>query len=168
MSSLRHIAVLALLLLAGCDFRPLYGTQSFGSVVPDLEHIQVLAIEDRVGQKMHNMLLDRLNPQGRPNQPLYTLAIENEVSRQELGLEITEVATRAKLTVVSRYVLRRIDTREILVTGSARSINSYNLIDSDYANLVAEEDATERALRENSEAIRVRLGIFFDRARNQR
>lgn len=168
MSSLRRLAaVLLLLVLAGCGFRPLYGEQSFGSVVPDLQEIKVLPIRDRVGQKMYNMLLDRLNPHGVPDRPLYTLAIENAASREELGLEITEVATRAKLTLVSRYVLRRVDNQELLFSGSARSINSFNLIDSDYANLVAEEDATERALRENSEAIRARLGIFFDRARNQ-
>lgn len=167
MSSPKLLAALLLLLLAGCGFRPLYGEQSFGSVVPDLEQISVQSIRDRVGQKMHNMLLDRLNPHGEPDRPLYTLSVENQISREELGLEITEVATRAKLTLVSHYLLRRSDTKEILFSGSARSINSFNLIDSDYANLVAEEDATDRALRENSDAIRVRLGIFFDRARNR-
>ena len=40
---------------------------------------------------------------------------------------------------------------------------SYNVTQADYANLVSEKNARERALRDVAEQIRLRLGNYFDR-----
>ena len=46
-------------------------------------------------------------------------------------------------------------------SGSAEAISSYNIVDSDYANLIAERDARSRAVQGLSNDIRRQLAIWF-------
>ncbi|MEC7397360.1 MAG: hypothetical protein VX639_09450, partial [Pseudomonadota bacterium] len=60
MSSFRTILTLAVMAtLAGCGFRPLYGGSENAAINSQLGAIRIATIEDRVGQKIHNLLLDR-------------------------------------------------------------------------------------------------------------
>jgi hypothetical protein len=54
----------------------------------------------------------------------------------------------------------------MLYGGSEQSTNSYNVADSQFATLNAENDAARRAVREVSDSIRLRLGIYFQRAQD--
>ena len=83
------------------------------------------------------------------------------VSKQELGLKFTEVATRAKLTLQTNFILGDVATGMTLLIGTARSVNSYNIVDSDFATLSAESNAIDRAVREVSDAIKIRLSLFL-------
>jgi|TARA_B100000315_G_scaffold238080_1_gene255504 LPS-assembly lipoprotein len=148
-------------LIAGCGFKPLYGDRTASSVTDELAKIKVLTIKDRLGQKLHNLLLDRLSPKGRPTHPLYTLSVQAVVNKQELGLKFTEVTTRAKLTLQTNFNLDDAATGVTLLKGTARSVNSYNIVDSDFATLSAESNATDRAIREVSDAIKIRLSLFL-------
>ncbi len=165
MSWFRATALAACLaILGGCGFQPLYGQRDRGSVAAELAAVKISLIENRIGQQLHNFLLDRLNPKGKPATAIYDLTIELEESKEDLGIRKDATATRANLTLRAEYELRRAATEEILVEGSIRSVTSYNIVDSDFANLSAESDARERAVREISEAIKIRLGIYFSAA----
>src|SRR3546814_7360197 len=101
-------------LLAGCGFQPLYARPDApSSVTADLAHIKVLTIGNRIGQKLRNHLLEDLDPDGSEEPPLYTLGVGLTISKQELGLRITEEATRAKLTVAANFALNDIRTGEV-------------------------------------------------------
>lgn len=164
-------AVFAAGLVAGaCGFRPLYQSDTDNSgVVHEFARIKIYNVRarerryGRLGQQMHNLLLDRLNPKGRPAQPAYALRVGISVSREETGLRITEEATRALLTVGANYRLADAKTGKTLFQSRERLVNSYNVADSEYATLNAENDAAERAVREISDAIKLRLGIYFKR-----
>ena len=158
----------ALSLVAACGFRPLYKSEpdNPGAVqaMAQIKIYNVIARKrryDRLGQQMHNLLLDRLNPGGRPSAPAYALRTNLSVSKTETGLRITEEATRARLTVVANFKLTDTATRKLLLQGRERSVNSYNIADSEFATLSAESDAAERAVREISDSIKLRLGIYF-------
>ncbi|MEX2618520.1 MAG: LPS assembly lipoprotein LptE [Alphaproteobacteria bacterium] len=154
--------LVALALLAGCGFQPLYGTTaSSGGVTEQYQQIHVDPIPDRIGQQIRNFLLDRLNPYGQPARPAYRLTVEPTISITELGIKRDETATRALLLLHVRYSLLESATDRELFAASARSTNSFNIVDSEFATKSAENDALERAAREVSEAIRIRLGIFF-------
>jgi len=150
-----------LAVLSACGFQPLYGTAAEQNVPAQFAQIAIAPIPDRIGQQIRNFLLDRLNPAGQPSRPLYTLRVKADVSRTDLGIKRDETATRAVLNVNVSYVL--IDSRngKTLFTGYERSVNSFNIVDSDFATLSAEKDALDRAAREVSNAIRLRLGIYF-------
>ena len=71
----------ALLVVAGCGFRPLYGERA-DSVRDRLAAIAIsqirdrIAHEDRIGHEVYNLLRDNLNPRGVPATPLYSLAVQ--------------------------------------------------------------------------------------------
>lgn len=165
MSWFRATALAACLaILGGCGFQPLYGQRDHGSVAAELAAIKINLIEDRIGQQLHNFLLDRLNPRGEPATAIYDLIIALKESKEDLAIRKDATATRANLTLRAEYELQRAATGEILVEGSIRSVTSYNIVDSDFATLSAESDARERAVREISEGIKIRLGIYFSAA----
>lgn len=159
-------ALAAVALLAGCGFRPLYGNIGTNADVSrELALVQVETIPDRLGQKLRNFLLDRINPEGQPLRPLYSLRVETSFSRTDLGIQRDETATRALMTLNVQYSLLDISNEVVLIDGSARSTNSFNIVDSDFATLSGETDALDRAAREVSDDIKTWLGLYFSRKR---
>jgi LPS-assembly lipoprotein len=159
--------------LAGCGFQPLYKKDAQDpGVTADLARIRVLNVRadlaenDRLGQQMRNLLLQRLNPDGAPAQPAYRLETSLSVTKERTGIQITEEATRARLTVSVSFRLYESSGDKMLYGGSEQSTNSYNVADSQFATLNAENDAARRAVREVSDSIRLRLGIYFQRAQD--
>ncbi len=155
----------ALVLLAGltaCGFRPLYGPQGgYNASLAELASVRIPPIPDRLGQVLHNTLLDRLTPRGAPPNPRYRLGV-NMVKRKEgLAFEKDESVTRFNLTVSATYQLTEIATGNVLTTGSARSVAAFNVVQSKFANISAETDAERRAARAVGEDIWIRLGIYF-------
>lgn len=159
--------LLALLLLAGCGFEPLHAPIGKGAVTPDesLAQIQIKPVEGRIGQQLHNLLLDRLNPSGQPLAPAYYLQIGLQKTTTDLGIREDETATRANLTLTATYDLISAQDNKVVLRGSAFSVNSYNILDLEvyYATTVAEEDAVRRGLREISNDIQLRLSAYFAR-----
>lgn len=149
--------------LAGCGFQPLYGQRSVGDVDDVLAQVKIQTIGDRVGQQVHNYLLDRLNRKGRPADPVYLLEVKLKIATVELGIERDETATRAKLVMTADFTLTDIETKDVLLERMARSTNSYNIVESALATRSAELDAIDRAAREVSDEIRLLLSLYFRR-----
>ena len=169
MWSPRTVAACALvvLALAGCGFQPIYTQQDqSANAAVELQKVQVNLIQDRIGQKLHNNLLDRLNPRGRPSDPEYFLNVRLSTSKVDLGIQRDDTATRAKLTVIATYSLRDLND-EIIFRGVSRSVSGYNIVESDYATQSAEFDAIDRSLRVISEEIRSRLVVFLSQSRGR-
>ena len=164
---LAALAAALSLAAAGCGFEPLYGRGSAGDVQAQLSSVKVQTISGRVGQQLHNYLLDRINRDGRPEDPLYLLSVTIEVSTTRLGIEPDERATRVKLVLSADVQLQDIATEEILFVRAARSTNSYNIVDSAVSTRSAELDAVDRAAREVSEDIRLMLSLYFRRQQAQ-
>jgi LPS-assembly lipoprotein len=148
-------------MLAGCGYHPLYGRQGADntSTVDEMALIRIEAIPDRIGQQMYNMLRERLNPYGKPEQAKYALSIALTETRETLFLEKDETATRANLTLKASFILRRLDDNSIVVSGSSRSVSSYDILASQFASVVSQEDARERTARAISDDIRTRLAL---------
>lgn len=159
------LAVATLGLLSACGFQPLYGRAGPGEVRTrdHLASVRIAPLPDRVGQQLHNLLRDRINPKGQPANPNYTLRIKVTESLKELGIRKDETATRASLTVLADFELIDTQTSERVFDGRSRSFNSYNILESQFATLFSENDARDRALREISNDIRNRLALYFAR-----
>lgn len=166
------LAVLLLALsqaTAGCGFRPMYARPGPDAEVPSdrLAAIRILPLPDRIGQQMHNLLRDRLNPGGQPDRPAYLLRVSLSESRVGLGIRKDETATRANLTVSAQYQLQEAETNRVLLRGRSSSTNSYNILENQFATIYSEADARKRALRELSDSIRTRLATYFSQAREE-
>ncbi len=149
--------------LSACGFKPLYGrsdTQAL-SPVDHMAAIRIAPLADRIGQQIHNLLRDRLNPYGQPRDPVYRLNVVIKEARQELGIRKDETATRANLILSASFTLREFESDRVLLQGRTSSVNSFNILANQFSTDFSESNARERALREISDNIRVRLGIYF-------
>lgn len=156
---------MACLLLAGCGFEPLYGENELATATEErLAQISVNPIEDRVGQLVRIALTNRLTPTRPAPRPQYTLRVTLNESKTSLAVEKDSSATRANLTLLASFVLVVNGSGERLTTGSVRSVNSYDIVDSDYATLAAESDARRRGATDIADGIVDRLAIFMSSA----
>ncbi len=148
--------------LSACGFRPLYGPASDnGSAVTDLAAVTVERIDDRPGQELRNQLVDLLNP-GRLQVPVrYRLDIKLKEELNELAVERSGFATRANLRVEATYVLYAAGDTAPLVHNRSRVVSSYNIGDSRFSTLTANEAARSQALRQIAYDIRGRLAAYF-------
>jgi LPS-assembly lipoprotein len=152
----------ASILLSACGFQPLYGGNGTSRTPADeLAAVRIDPLPDRIGQQMHNLLRDRLNPRGQPENPAYVLRVTIGETREELGVRKDETATRANLILSAKIVLHDAESSDVLLDSNLRSINSYNIVTNQFATTVSEKNARDRALRELSEDIRARLAIYF-------
>lgn len=149
------------LLLAGCGYRPLYGERGASgvSVVDELALVHIEAIPDRIGQQLYNMLRERLNPQGKPAEPKYSLKVTLTELRENLFLEKDETATRANLTLKADFTLSRIEGGEVITKGLSRAVSSYDILASQFASVVSEDDARLRGARAISDEIKTRVAL---------
>ncbi len=152
-------------LLGACGFRPLYGTDATRDAPGELATIKINPIADRLGQQLRNHLLDLLNPRGRPANPRYVLKVRLNQTTQRLAIEKDAFATRANLRLLAEFSLEDPDSRELVLSGKSLVVSSYNVLDSEFATLMAEKDAKARAAREIAHDIRTRLAAFFVRQR---
>ncbi len=159
----------ALLVAAGCGFRPLYGERA-DSVRDRLAAIAInpirdrVAHEDRIGYEVYNQLRDNLNPRGVPATPLYSLAVQLTIDITPLIIERDTQIRRFDLNVRARYSLFDIATGGEMHSGAYRATASYNVVESAaFATRMAEEDAARKAAREVSRGIATALALYFER-----
>lgn len=149
--------------LGGCGLRPLYGRASApgGGVVAELAAIRVAPIDGRAGQLLRNHLLDALNPTGQPVQPRWLLDVSVLADRNDLAKQADDVTTRVSLSLTAEYALRDPARERVLTKGTRRSIAGYNLIQSEYANLIASQDAEARAAQQLAQLLAQSLSVHF-------
>ncbi len=150
-------------LIGACGFRPLYGGGGRSEVAAELSSIRVSPIRDRLGQQVRNELLNQLNPGGQAADTRYVLTVRLRDSIQELAVEKDEVSTRANYRLNASYSLIDTETNERVFSDSSFVVSSYNILSADFATLVAERDAQERAAGQMAENITTRLALFLRR-----
>lgn len=156
------LAVALTLGLAACGFRPMYGKLAGGSdVLAEFASISVAPIADRPGQQLRNNLHQLLTPHGKASDARYRLTVKLAESRQLLALARTGLATRAQLTITADFTLTDLTTSHDVLRDKAAVISGYNVLDSDYATLTAENFARTRGLQQLAQDIRNRLGAHF-------
>lgn len=134
-----------LLLVSACGFQPmLAGGQRGGTPHAAAQSVRIQPVPDRMGQLVHNALVERLNPGGQPRDPAYLLEISINEKTRKTGFRKDETATRANLELDASYVLRKAGSQQVVGQGRARSINSANILNEPYGTTVAERDARER------------------------
>ena len=146
-------------LLTGCGFTPVHQAAAPGTRVS----VEVAPIADRGGQLLRNMLRQLLGRSGGP--PRYSLVTQLDEKRVNMLIQPDAISTLAKLTVTARFTLRRKEDGTTLLSPRARSVASFNLGPSEYANLVAERGARRRALNAIANDIHRQVTIFLRRFR---
>ena len=163
------LAAAALVALAGCGFKPLYGENgATGSpgVQSWLSQVSINPIRSRTGQILRNELIDRMNPRGQPGGGAsYSLVIRLNATKQELGIRRDETATRANLILTANFEMTERSSGAVILRGISRSITSYNILDNEYSTLVAERNAQARGADQLAQDITTRLALYFNRTK---
>ena len=153
---------LGLLLLAACGFKPMYME---GGADPALTEtfagVKIAHIPDRIGQVVQNHLLDRINPYGAPAAPDYLLQIQLVKATEGFGFRSDESITRESMTLEAAYILTDQKTGKVVLEDLVRAVHTYDVVQSDFANFSAQEDAEARTALQVSELITAKLGMFF-------
>lgn len=153
-------ALISTVTLAGCGFRPLYGTGP-GAAGDALAGIEVPPLPNREGQLVHDYLTRALAVDGNGGPSRYRLDIQLSSSRAELGIRQDETATRANLTMSASMSLVDLATNKVIYTGATSVTNSYNIVEAQFATVASEIDSTERAARALADNIRTRVAAFL-------
>jgi LPS-assembly lipoprotein len=153
------------LLLSGCGFKPMYGsqnTQKEAAIPSQLSQIAIDIIPDREGQTLRNSLIDRLYQSGYPNKPLATLKISKiEETRNELDLTKSSDATRAQLRLST--TMKLVDASgAIILERSLKTITSFNILGSEFATRVTEENARQSAIQDLARQIELNLSLYYN------
>lgn len=155
-------ALCAALAISGCGFQPIHGQRS-GASSTALATIDIQLIADRAGQMLRNELLQQMQPRG-PLRSRYALSVSLKENLANLGIRKDEVATRANLTLSASFTITELTGAKRKFSGSARSVNSYNILTSDFATLSAREDARRRGVNQLALEIRERVSVWLIRA----
>lgn len=152
------LAVLALVaLVAGCGFEPLYAPSRSAALAPELAAVRVERVPERVGQLLANELRDDFNPAGTRVPARYSLGIRLVTTRQEIAVSSDATASRVAYSVRAYFTLTTLTGGQSLLSSSAVANVSLDVTTNEYANVVGEQDAQTRVVRELAEEIRVRV-----------
>ena len=154
--------------LSSCGFTPLYRHQSdLVGIFSHFAAIEVAPIESRLGQKLRNHLQDKLAPHGKPSEPLYRLIITINETRNDVVILKDATSTFAKITLRVKYKLKNLDRAQIVTTGTTLATTGFNITQSEYVNIQAEDGAKSRLAEQISVNIEKLLALFLKSAMNK-
>lgn len=159
-----------LLLLAGCGFKPVYGTNQASSTAPS--GTDGVYVEKLTGSKSHHQLWieleDKLNPGGQvPPHPAYRLSATLSSTVTPIGVATDGTVSRYNVALTSSYVLSDYVTGEKITDGSLKEVSSYNNRTNEYfSTYISSEDALKRGVSSLSETYRQRLAPFLNGQRS--
>ena len=146
-------------IFTSCGYEPIYSKNA--NINKELLSISVKNIKNRPGQIVRNTLLNQLNPERERVITKYKLIVEIFESKSSLAYRKDKSATRTDLEITANYLLTDIKNGEILLKEATTSISSFDVVESVYATLIAENDVREKSLKVISDDIYTNLVIFF-------
>jgi LPS-assembly lipoprotein len=155
-------ALVGLLLLGGCGFRPLYGPRPEGSATRGLESIRVGLIPERNGQLLRRQLEQRLGNGGA--QMRYDLRVGLAYGIELQGFAQDGTPSRVRITATANWFLYDAGSSARLVAnGTERAFDAYNIPENQFFSADTSRDATERRLLDQlAEDIVRRLAVRFE------
>ena len=156
------------IMLTACGFRPMYGDAARSEMSAQKNgnyDVDIAVIPDREGQYLRNLLIDRMYQNGYPSAPRYKLQVNAiEETEQSLAIAKTAESTRSQLRLHTNYTLVDRQTGATLLSRSALATSSYNILNSEFATRVTEDNARLNAINDIARQIEIQLGLYFNRA----
>jgi LPS-assembly lipoprotein len=162
---LRAVAasLLCAFVISGCGYEPLYGKRNSEVSSANAALIAISPVRDRLAREVRNQLLDGLTPEGEPSNPRYQLSFDVEERTNAVLIQLDDTTTRFNLILTASFTLTDLENGTVLYTDNARAEGSFNVVDSEFATVIAEQDAGREATRELSDEIRSLVLVFFSR-----
>ena len=138
--------------LAGCGFRPLYAPMSRGGVVSEeLQAIYVAVMAERSGQLLRQALQRRFEGSGSGVAKKYELYGGLSISAEAIAIQRDTSSTRVRLIGTANWGLRMLNVAQTsITTGTARSIDGYNVNNQEYFAAELEQGTAFRRIAEST------------------
>lgn len=154
------LVMVAALVLAGCGYRPMYGSSATSpGVAGSLSSISIPEPTDRTGQLIRNELISSMQT-GR-GEDKYMLNLTTTLADNGVILDKQPSVGRQAILITTSYELVDRSTGKILTKGTTFARVPYDVVRQPFADMQAQKDATERAAREVGADIRTRLAAYF-------
>ncbi|HTW35536.1 MAG TPA: LPS assembly lipoprotein LptE [Rhizomicrobium sp.] len=156
-------------LLGACGFHPMYssdpgdngGRQIFASIY--VESISGEDAGENIGYNLRNLLIDDLSAAGRPAQATYRLKVTINQYLQGIAVANDATVTRYNYTMNANYELSDIHSNKLVKSGIERTLSAYDVVNSPYATLVAQQAAQKRGAVDIADRIRIDLAAYFSK-----
>ena len=155
-------ALLGVLLLSGCGFRPLYGPRPQGAATASLAAIRVGLIAERHGQLLRRALEDRLRSGTAVAR--YDLRVGLSYGVEVQGFARDGTPSRVRYTASANWYLFDVGAPpRLLANGVERAFDAYNVPENQFFAADTAREATERRLVEQlAEDVVQRLAIRLE------
>ena len=159
---LRRTVILAMLVLASCQARPLYDD---GMTRESLGAIAFSEVSTRAGLEVRNRLIFLAgNGAGLPDNPEYRVELVVTSSAQGVQLDSEATTPDAGRAIVSAtYTLKRIADDTVIKAGRRQTVALFDYPRQEFAKIRAARDAEDRAAHELAELIFADLAIALGR-----
>ena len=165
--SARAAGFLALVALAvpvtGCGFHPLYANRHDSRLDAEFAAIKVVPPSERIGQILAVSLREGLNPSGARVTPRYTLNLVLATSIGDFAIRADGTASRELYAASVSFNLQTIENNRIVLSGSARANDSYDVGANPYTTIVAASDADRKAAASMSQQILAQIAVYLQR-----
>lgn len=153
----RRAAMMCLcgLAVSGCGFEPLYAERAVSGSAPILSQVGIEKPETDGDGIVYSALFRIFRPAGPA---AYRLVFRSDSRQRGMLLETDSRSARERLNLTIDYQLFDSSTGAEITRGSATGTASYNLDESEYANMIARENATSKAAKQAGEKIGLQLG----------
>lgn len=165
----RNVLTLGLMgaALAGCGFRPVYMPTASGKpgvAERELAAVEVGIIGERPGQLLRQALQQRFaSDAGSPHR--YRLTADFRIAGEAVGIQIDNTASRIRLTGSVNWALTSRDSaRATLTSGSARTLDGFNVFSQQYFASTLENEVVQKRMAEAlADQVALQLSIWFNR-----
>lgn len=165
MLSKRLFLLAPLFALAGCGLQPMYAGGGNGQVASALANVSVAAIEGQSGWLVRNALVDRLGAGAKGGDARYRLDIRLDDRVEGLGQLSNDTITRERRTLRARYQLVDTQSGDVVLDATAGSDAGFDVVNSEYAVIAAEQTALENLSQEVADQIVTRVAVRLREAR---
>ena len=165
--SINKLFLISVLALSACGFSPVYGTYSDSAskteTSNELSQVRIAPLPDREGQYLRNALIDRFYKKGYPSSPSYQLNI-GTLNEKKTAFDITveSEATRYQLKISTSLNLVDLKTGESVLKRSLNAVSSYNVLESEFATRVSEQNAREAILNDLARQIEQHIALYLN------
>ena len=147
---------------AGCGFHPLYGSgpKSVDAQLPD---IFVANIPGRPGQQLRQSLQQRLAGSSDASPQGYTLQVSYALNAEAIGIHGDNTSARTRVVGRVNWVLSSVAPSPVtLATGSARSVDGYNNIETQYFAATLAGESTYGRMADNlADSVTTQVATWF-------
>jgi LPS-assembly lipoprotein len=160
----RNLAMLGLLALAACGFKPVYGVDSAGkspAAVQQFAAIEIPPMPNRLGQQMRNLLIDSLHPSGAATDYRFRLDTSVTEAVVDLGLQQNSTSTRGQVRLTVRYALVDNSSGKAVLRETLRTSTGYNILINQFSSVLSQDDAEAQGLQQIADDMTLHLAMYF-------